>query len=232
MSIGETEDYRFYWKKEWYNNHPEWIGKENPEWQGNYAVKYWYKEWMEILHTYIDKIIAQGFSGVYLDKIDEFEYWANPNNGEGEYLPENESVKRMIDLIIDIANYSRSKAGSNFYIIPQNGERIRKYDNGTLINIISGWAAEDLFYNGTEPWNNEDMSWILKNRIPYLDMVLSKGKPVFSVDYVDDGSRYSGINKERINDYREKALDRDYIPYAAISDRELDELNIIDSVQP
>ena len=58
LSIGEAEDYRFYRKK-------EWLGKENPEWEGNYAVKYWDEEWKAILHTYLDKIIEQGFSGVY-----------------------------------------------------------------------------------------------------------------------------------------------------------------------
>ena len=40
------------------------------------------------------------------------------------------------------------------------------------------------------------------------------------------------INKERIDDYREKALSKGYIPYVAMSDRELDELNIIEGVQP
>ncbi|GEM_PF-552724 len=232
LSIGEAEDYRFYWKEEWYNNPPKWLGKENPEWKGNYAVKYWDEEWKAILYAYLDKIIEQGFSGVYLDKVDEFEYWADSNNGESEYLPENESARRMIGLIVDIANYSRNKLNGEFYIIPQNGERILEYDNGILMNIISGWAAEDLFYNEIEPWNEEDKNWIRKNRFPYLDMVLSKGKPVFSVDYVDDGAGYLGVNKERIDDYREKALNKGYIPYAATSDRELDELNIIEGIQP
>ncbi len=230
LSVDEAENYRFYWKEEWYSNPPEWLGKENPEWEGNYAVRYWDEEWKAILHAYLDKIVEQGFSGVYLDKVDEFEYWADPNNGENEYLPENESAKRTIDLIIDIANYSRSKAGSNFYIIPQNGERILKYDNGTLINIISGWGVESIFYNTTERWNDEDMNLILENRLPYLDMVLSKGKPVFSVDYVDNGSGYLGTNKERIDDYRKDALNKGYIPYAAISYRALDELDIIKGV--
>ncbi len=39
------------------------------------------------------------------------------------------------------------KQVKDFYIIPQNGERLLDYDNGTLLNIISGWAVEDLFYN-------------------------------------------------------------------------------------
>jgi cysteinyl-tRNA synthetase len=228
LSIGEAEDYRFYWDEEWNTSTPEWVGKENPEWKGNYAVKYWDDNWKSILHNYLDKIIEQGFSGVYLDKIDEFEHWADPNNSEDEYLHDEEAAKRMINMILDIANYSRNRADGEFHIIPQNGERILEYDDGTLLNIISGWSGEDLFYDRTEKWSNEDMKWISENRISYLDMVLSKGKPVFSVGYVDDGSRYAGTNKERIDEYREKCLRKRYIPYAALSDRELDELNIIE----
>ncbi|ADI31399.1 MJ1477/TM1410 family putative glycoside hydrolase [Staphylothermus hellenicus] len=232
LSIGKAEDYRFYWKREWYTNPPKWLGREDPEWKGSYAVKYWSEEWKTILHTYLDKIIEQGFHGVFLDGVDEFEHWSDPNNGEDVYLSEDEAARRMIDLILDIANYCRSRVNGEFYIIPLNGERILKYDNGTLINIVSGWAAESLFYNGTKQWSSEDWNWIRENRLPYLDFVLSKGKPVFSIDYVDDGSGYFGANKERIDNYREKAISRGYIPYVAISDRELDELNIIKGVQP
>ncbi len=67
----EAEDYRFYWKSEWDSVPPDWLGEENPEWHGNYAVKYWYKEWKDIIFQYLDTVISQGFMGVYLDKIDD-----------------------------------------------------------------------------------------------------------------------------------------------------------------
>jgi uncharacterized protein (TIGR01370 family) len=57
LSIGEAEDYHFYWKEEWNKYHPDWLGKENPDWEGNYAVKYWKEEWNSIIHSYLDKII-------------------------------------------------------------------------------------------------------------------------------------------------------------------------------
>lgn len=79
MSIGEAEDYRYYWKDEWGKNDPDWLGDENPDWPGNYKVHYWEQEWQEIIlgndNSYLDKIIATGFDGVYLDIIDAFEYW-------------------------------------------------------------------------------------------------------------------------------------------------------------
>ena len=89
-----------------------------------------------------------------------------------------------------------------------------------------------MFYNGTTEWGSGEWKYIKEERVPYLNKVLSTGKPVLSVDYVDDGSGYVGRNRERIDDYREKAMKMGYIPYAAMSDRELDELNIIGGVQP
>ena len=70
-----------------------------------------------------------------------------------------------------------------------------------------------------------------RTRMKYLGLVTSKGKPVFSVDYGDDGAR-RGENMERIRHYRRKALQHGYLPYAALSDRQLDELNEIPGVQP
>lgn len=79
MSIGEAEDYRYYWKSEWKNNPPDWLEEENPEWEGNYAVKYWKREWKDLIYgsknSYLDRIISAGFDGVFLDKVDEFEYF-------------------------------------------------------------------------------------------------------------------------------------------------------------
>ncbi|MBI9109278.1 MAG: endo alpha-1,4 polygalactosaminidase [Spirochaetales bacterium] len=79
MSIGEAEDYRYYWKNSWARSRPDWIDAENPYWEGNYKVKYWDKSWQDIIFgnsgSYLKKIIDAGFDGVYLDIIDAFEYY-------------------------------------------------------------------------------------------------------------------------------------------------------------
>jgi len=79
MSIGEAEDYRFYWKKDWEFSPPAWLKEENPNWEGNYKVRYWDPDWQSIIfgnpEAYLDRILAAGFDGVYLDIIDAFEYF-------------------------------------------------------------------------------------------------------------------------------------------------------------
>ncbi|MGB4665106.1 MAG: endo alpha-1,4 polygalactosaminidase [Bacteroidales bacterium] len=79
MSIGEAEDYRYYWNNIWKVIKPSWLLKENPEWEGNYIVKYWDKEWQKIIYgqddSYVKKIIDSGFDGVYMDIVDGFYYF-------------------------------------------------------------------------------------------------------------------------------------------------------------
>ncbi len=79
MSIGEAENYRYYWKSTWKKGNPEWLYNENPDWEGNYKVKYWMDEWKQIIfgneNAYLNKILDAGFDGVYLDIIDAFEYF-------------------------------------------------------------------------------------------------------------------------------------------------------------
>lgn len=79
MSIGEAEDYRYYWESGWSKNKPSWLQGENPDWPGNFKVSYWEQEWQDIIYgndgSYLKKILDAGFDGVYLDIIDAFEYF-------------------------------------------------------------------------------------------------------------------------------------------------------------
>ncbi len=79
MSIGEAEDYRYYWQSSWEENKPVWLEGENPDWEGNYLVRYWEKEWQDIIFgndgSYTKKILDAGFDGIYLDIIEAYEYF-------------------------------------------------------------------------------------------------------------------------------------------------------------
>ncbi|KQC11873.1 MAG: hypothetical protein APR63_03650 [Desulfuromonas sp. SDB] len=81
MSIGEAEDYRYYWNPLWNQHPPSWLLEENPNWPGNYIVQYWDQEWKNIIYSsdssYLNKIIQADFDGAYLDIIDAFEYFEN-----------------------------------------------------------------------------------------------------------------------------------------------------------
>lgn len=73
MSIGEAEDYRYYWN----SLDKSLLCKENPDWKGNFAVKYWEEDWKSVIfgnnQSYLKKILDAGFNGVYLDIIEAYE---------------------------------------------------------------------------------------------------------------------------------------------------------------
>ena len=77
MSIGEAEDYRYYWQSSWKRHKPAWLARENPSWPGNYKVRYWCSEWQDLIcgagDSYLSRILSAGFDGVYLDIVDAFE---------------------------------------------------------------------------------------------------------------------------------------------------------------
>jgi len=79
MSIGEAENYRYYWHSGWRPGSPSFICALNPDWPGNYKVRYWNEDWQNIIvngsESYLSKIINAGFDGVYLDIIDAYEFF-------------------------------------------------------------------------------------------------------------------------------------------------------------
>ena len=79
MSVGEAADYRPYWQSTWKDEHPHWLAAPNPEWPGSYKARYWSKEWHDLLYgssdAYLDKIMAAGFDGAFLDVMDAWQYF-------------------------------------------------------------------------------------------------------------------------------------------------------------
>lgn len=229
LSIGEAEDYRYYFDANWLTTAPCWLGKTNPEWPGNYKVQYWAEEWQTIVLGYLDKIIIAGFDGVYLDIVDAFEYWSDDENAAGLVIDEDVAAQRMMQFVQRIARHARITRGkADFYVFPQNGVRILSYDtSGDFQQTISGFGIEDLYYDGTIPVSDAE----IHEREPLLIDLVTAGKMVLLVDYVDDGSGYSGANKSRIDDFRNRALARRFVPYVGREDRELDGVNRIVGVQ-
>ena len=140
FSIGEAEEYRFYWKPEWKETPPAWDAGENCAWPRAHMVRFWHDSWKETIlrgpNAYLKQIIAAGFDGVYLDRVDVYENQTEPG------LDTREEMKK---LVAELAEIGRGlKPG--FLVIPQNAEDLlmdRDYRR-----IIDGLGKESLLYSG------------------------------------------------------------------------------------
>ncbi len=203
ISIGEAESYRFYWNPGWDSSPPTFLGPENPEWNGNFKVRFWDPQWQNIVFSYIDTIIKQGFSGIYMDIIDAYYYWSVENPEE----PKADSL--MVQFIINIRNYIRNKGITSFYLLPQNGEDIISAPNVSeslkqkYFDAIDAIGVEDVFFPGDLPENNSYAPDTF--RLKYLREFLANGKAVFSIEYI--------TQKEKINRFVEVANKENFVPY-------------------
>jgi len=239
LSIGEAEAYRYYWDATWNDqaapdpDAPAWLGPFNPSFPDNYKVRYWDSDWQDIIYgtasgpdqSYLDRIIDQGFDGIYLDIIDGYYFWSEE---QGE-VTRAEARTDMMDFVKDMATYARVTRGvSDFLVFPQNGDDIVWDDDENLdgegtayLAAISGIGVEDVFYDETTVQPAPETDY----RKSALAHFVNAGLPVLSVDYVWDKSNpTSAANESRYNDYETKALTEGYIPCAAVSDRDLNEL--------
>lgn len=242
LSIGEAENYRFYWRPAWLAGEaPAWLGRVDPDWPGNYKVRFWDTAWRDdVVRPYLDRILRQGFDGVYLDIIDAFDYWASPASygaGGEVFQPgdprgdEADSAHRMIRLVSWIASYGRkhSPKGRGFLVFPQNGEDIVRYDRGGRYRrAISGIGVESLFYESTQLQSQADTAY----RLSFLRRIQSWGKRVMCVDYVDTGDRSDASNAARIEDFVTKCGAEGFDFYVARTNLALDSINTIPGVQP
>jgi cysteinyl-tRNA synthetase len=212
FSIGEAEDYRFYWKPEWSNTPPAWLGPENPDWPGNYKVRFWHPDWQNIVFEYLDKIIAQGFDGIYLDIVDGFSYWMHENPEQ----PVADSL--MINFIRTMRTYADAQAPGAFFIIPQNPDDILHSSNVTesmrtnFYDAIDAVGVEDVFFPGDLEEDNPFAPDVA--RLSNLREFRSAGKPVFSIEYLTQTSKQA--------QYLTEAHSEGFIPYTCT--RELNSL--------
>lgn len=202
ISLGEAEDYRPYWKKEWSKKPPTWLGKENPEWKGNYSIKqWWHSDWIEVTHSILDDVMNAGFDGVYIDKIDVYE-----DLGGSDILKQ-----RMIKYIIDVSKYCKAK-NPKFLIIPQNAEELSE-DKGYL-EAVDGIGKESVCYSGElgkkQVKNSPDD---VKYTMNLLNNFAKANKLVLVVEYVK-GAQYDNALKTMGNS--------NYVCYS--TNKELDKL--------
>lgn len=187
LSIGEAEEFRFYWDETWKAAKPSWLERENCAWPKAWMVRFWDPGWRDLIVTgqnsYLKRIIAAGFDGVYLDRVDMWEHTASLN-------PEAKAA--MIDFVVTLATEAR-KLKPGFIVIAQNAEDLlvdRRYRR-----TIDAVAKEELFYSRSGTGLRNEAADIGKS-LGYLDQLRWQWKPVFPVEYLLQPNEIAAVGAE------------------------------------
>lgn len=204
LSLGEAEDYRFYWPGRSKAKAAGWLASKNSDWKGHYRVRFWSPAWREIVHAYLDSIVEVGFDGVYLDRVDVYKE-IRTNSG-------SDTKELMIDLVCEMADRGRLLGGSDFGIFVQNAEELLKEER--YLQTITGIGREEVYFahsRGRRGVPQPNSTYVEEA----LDSALAEGKLVLSVDYPK--------NTTQTHLARRRAQSRGYLHFAGV--RALDTLH-------
>lgn len=175
LSIGEAERYRYYWQPSWYLTPPPWIGPENTEWRGNYLVRFWDATWQKLIFgspdAYLDRIMAAGFDGVFLDRVDAYSEWENERAA---------AQPEMIKFVAAISAYAK-QGNAGFQIVVQNAEEL--LEDAAYLRVIDAVAKEDLLY-GIGHKDTENSAEEVAHSAGLLQRARKAGKGVLVVEYL------------------------------------------------
>jgi len=211
LSIGEAEDYRFYWNEDWNPDELDFLGPENPHWEGNYKVRYWDPAWQTIILSYTNRLLSAGFDGAYLDIIDAYEYYAEQGRATAS--------QDMADFVAAIRAHARA-SDPNFAVFPQNAPELAA-EIPAYLSSVDGIGQEDIYYG----YDDDDVMTppaITAELEGYLDLFRNAGKLVLTVDYA--------TTPAHVDDAYAKSQAKGYVPFCTV--RDLDQLIINPGHEP
>jgi len=212
IDVGEAEDYRWYWIPGWKVGNPPFIVSTDPDgWTGNYPVAFWDPAWKTIVFQYLDRILEDGFDGIYLDWLEG--YIHQPVVETAAAHGKNAEIE-MVAFVKEISLYVKSKQ-PGFLVIGQNAAELGAHAD--YLSAVDAQAQEHVWFRGQTGGAPGDLAMNADDTKDYersLEVFLRAGKPVLTVDYA--------TKPENVKDAYDKAKEKGYVEY--VTTVELDRL--------
>ena len=185
LDVGQAESYRAYWQDDWRVGDPAWIVAADPDgWDENYVVAYWDPEWRELMYEAIDRVIADGYDGAYLDWLEVYDSPPVVSVAAAAGLdPEAE----IVAFVIDLASYARSR-DPDFILVAQNAAELGARPEWRA--LFDAVAQEAIWFDGAgDPDSAEQTGDAVQSpalTLEYLDALdvwRDAGIPVLDCEY-------------------------------------------------
>ena len=183
LAVGQAQNIETYWQSWWTVGNPGWLLSASPTYGGTYEVAYWDADWQSKVFGVIDRIIANGFDGAFLDQSDP--YW-NPGFPGGA---STQNMQRSRDLVCNIYNHAQSVKPGFKIFVNGGGNQVDLFGS-SYWNCIDATAGEHMWYNGTGVVGAAGYrDWT----VPVLQRLVGAGKKVFTFDYTNNSSEINTV---------------------------------------
>jgi len=207
LSIGEAENFRSYWQPSWNTTPPSFLMAQDPNWPGDYNVKYWDPAWQQIVINQATTMAKAGYNGIMLDVVDAYTV-ASVAAADGGIANARADMIKFVEAI----SAATKAINPNFKIIQNNALDLLTTNpddptsatNTAYLSHIDGLVAEDTFYNG-----NSTASWSAWN-VQYLEHAVTAGKDVLAIDYPTSTTAQQSFISQAIAD--------GFVPFAGTQD--------------
>lgn len=178
-----------FWQPQFFSGAPKpaWFGKQNPAWPDLWSVQYWDPSWETALFALIDKVIGDGFDGVFLDVLSGDLMW-RAGNTLGNPPPSSvDPTAAMATLVTHIRNHLNTAfPGRALYLLGNNPSTIA-ISHPNSVKALDGifnewvyWGQKDNDGTTSEYKGAGSANWIAST----LDPAYRKaGLPLFGGDY-------------------------------------------------
>ena len=207
LNLSELEPWRDYWQGA--PAVPSWSGGRTP--QGEWLARYWTDDWRRVLYARIDRLMAAGADGLFLDDaLHYYTYGSGGAEAEGLGAPQGAPAHAaaMMALVLDVISRMRQHDCAGLAVVnnavfigrdagPAGAARFDQYRLALDAVLI-----EDAFGAADHP----DLHLAL------AEDYLSAGLPVLSLDFVPPLAAAGGLQADQIVAL---AREKHYIPYVA-----------------
>ena len=182
FEIGAIEEYRPEW-----DTTPDDLKLGPVEgWPDEQYVRYWDPRWWSVVQGRIDRALAAGFDGAYLDMVVTYEEISTRASG----LDEDARARAMVDLLVEIAAYAKERDPA-FKVVPQNAPEL--HTRPGYLDAIDGLGMEELYFQATDKPCNA--GWCQENR-EAAAVIHAAGKLVLTVDYATRANNVEAANAQ------------------------------------
>ncbi len=197
INLGHAEEWRDYWS---HIKGKFWV-HESTEYEGEYFVEYWRKEWQDIILSKVEKAESMGFQGVYFDNIDA--YVSIRENGY-RWARGMDLEELMVQTVVNLSKTIKEKYGNNFKIFVNIGSALELLERENFLRHIDGVLREEVWYTTEDsksiPMSAEETSLAIK----YLENARLYGKTVIVADFIE--------NKKLAQKFCEMSWNHGFIP--------------------